>query len=1014
MTFQKRTVPANFRISHTIGVPLRFTLLFLFLSVTGAGASGAAGARVFTYPPGVHPKSPENSLYLPDRVIVKMAADPFASSPAGGAGIALKLNSTLQVRRSDMLFPSHSGPRWKADDELSRFFVVLYDAPVDPFVAAAELSAAPGVEFAEPWFIYPLFDAYSYVPNDSSFNLQWYIRTVYADSAWDISKGDSNVVIGFVDTGVQTDHPDLAANVWINPGEDGPDSLGGDRRMNGLDDDGNTKIDDWRGWDFGGADYLSPSEDNAPIPTAANNAHGTQTAGIACAVPDNNRGIAGAGFHTRILPVKATADNDTRGPGGSPYIIAGYQGIVYAAETGADIISLSWGGSGYSQAEQDWVNYAASLGAVIVAAAGNTGSAAELQYPASYDNVVSVAATQINADLKATYSSYNERVDVSAPGGEGSNLIYSTYYPGVYTYGSGTSMSTPLVAGVAALVRARFPSYTAAQIAEQVRVTCDDIYTANITYRYKLGKGRVNAYRALTESWPSVRMTNYYAKDSAGGNNNGAFEVNEDVDIRMDFTNYLDPTSSATTITLTSTDASVTVTSGVFLPGAIPTSGSVNNDAVPFRIHVEPGIAPQKIVTFTLGITDGSYSDRQQFTMLFNPTFATHTVNNVWTTLTNNGRIGFQDFPSNTQGVGVIFNGDNQLFEGGLLMGTSATKLVNVVRNPGAAQDADFTSALTYGMSGPGAVADEEGNTYFTDSTAPAANRLGVRVLMNSYAYASAPDDDYLITDYRITNVSGAPLSNFYAGLFMDWDVFSNSSAVNSGSYFDSNRTDFDAARAMEYAWYDTTGPTVYCGVVALEGAASYRALFNSITIDLSRAAKWGWISGGVVKDTSKGDIHSVISSGPYVIASGASQRVAFALVAGNGLADLLANADAAIARWTVIKTLTDVSTGAGEGVPGSFVLSQNFPNPFNPSTTIRYGLPERGNVRITVHSILGEKIRTLIGGGDQGAGYHEAVWDGTDDNGRNASSGVYFCRVEYSGPWYPVTGRLMKLLLLR
>ena len=96
---------------------------------------------------------------------------------------------------------------------------------------------------------------------------------------------------------------------------------------------------------------------------------------------------------------------------------------------------------------------------------------------------------------------------------------------------------------------------------------------------------------------------------------------------------------------------------------------------------------------------------------------------------------------------------------------------MNVIRNAGGTQDADFSSTLTYNMGGPGAVADEEGSTYFTDSTAPVTNRLGVRVMMNSYAYASAPDDDYVITMYDIRNVSGSPLANFYAGLFMDWDA---------------------------------------------------------------------------------------------------------------------------------------------------------------------------------------------------------------------------------------------------
>ncbi len=984
-------------------------------TAAGAGILPPGGARSPRTPGGMEPKTPGNSHYLPDRVIVKMSDDPRSATGKGDPRRAF--GSLYQARRLERMFPAAAVLPGVPGGDLSGLYVMQYDVPVDPFTAAAEISAAPGVEYAEPWFIYPLSDASAYTPNDSTFNLQWYLRSVRADSAWDIEKGDTNVVIGFVDTGVQTDHPDLAANIWINPGEDGLDGGLNDKRTNNVDDDLNGKIDDWNGWDFGGADFNAPTEDNVPKPTASNNAHGTHVAGIACAVTDNNRGIAGAGFRTRIMPVKATADNDTRGPAGTPYIIAGYQGIVYAAETGADIISLSWGGPGYSQAEQDIINYATSLGTLVVAAAGNTGSAAELQFPASYDNVVSVAATQVSADLKATYSSYNERVDVSTPGGQGSGAtaIWSTYYPNTYAYSTGTSMATPVAAGVAALIRAHYPAYSPQQVGEQLRVTCDDIYAANSGYRYKLGKGRVNAYRAMTESWPSVRMASYYAKDSAGGNGNGAFEVNEDIDIFTDFTNYLLPTSSATTITLTSTDVSVTVVNGLFLAGAIPTGGSVNNHGNPFRVHVQPGIAPLRVVTFTLEITDGTYFDRQQFTMLFNPTFATHTVNSVWTTLTNNGRIGFQDFPTNTQGVGFEFNGANQLFEGGLIMGTSAAKLINVVRNGLASppQDNDLSSTKTYAM-GPGTLADEEGNTYFADSTAPPANRLNVRVTMNSYAWAGAPDNDYVIATYAVKNVSGVQMTNFYAGVFLDWDVHPANPLVNPNSYFDSNRTAFDVSRGLAYVWYDTVGPTTYCGVVALEGAASFRALYNSLSIDLSDAAKWGWLSGGIMPDPTKGDVHVAISSGPYTIENGLARKVAFALVAGDDLADLQANADAAILKWASIKTLTAVDEAAGDGIPSEFTLDQNYPNPFNPSTTIRYALPAPGFVRLTIHSVLGDEVRTLISGDERGAGTHEVVWDGLDNRGRGAASGVYFYRMEYVDAERSAFSQSRKFVLMR
>ena len=285
---------------------------------------------------------------------------------------------------------------------------------------------------------------------------------------------------------------------------------------------------------------------------------------------------------------------------------------------------------------------------------------------------------------------------------------------------------------------------------------------------------------------------------------------------------------------------------------------------------------------------------------------------------------------------------------------------------------------------------------------------------MESYAYESAPDNRFIITSYGIKNASGVQIPALYAGIFLDWDVYAASSLVNQDSYFDSNRTGFDASRGMGYAWYDTLSPTPYCGLVALEGAASFRGILNSLTLDLSDAAKWGWISGGIVPETGKGDVHFVLSSGPLSIDPGLSKKVAFALVAGDGLADLQANADAAIAKWSAIKALTDVGAGGQAGLPGAFELEQNFPNPFNPSTTIRYALPSAGPVRLTIYSILGEEVRTLVAGDVMEAGFHEAAWDGLDRDGRGVASGVYIYRMEYTDAERHAFSRSMKFLLVR
>src|SRR5262249_48610015 len=154
------------------------------------------------------------------------------------------------------------------------------------------------------------------------------------------TQGDTTVLIGIVDTGVQWDHPDLAANIWINPGEWGPDGHGGFKQSNGIDDDSDGYVDDYHGWDFMGADYANPVPDNDPGPHSTLLAHGTHVAGIADAATNNITGIAGVGFTCRIIPVKTSADNDNRG--GGPFIERGFEGIVYAADRGARVINCSW------------------------------------------------------------------------------------------------------------------------------------------------------------------------------------------------------------------------------------------------------------------------------------------------------------------------------------------------------------------------------------------------------------------------------------------------------------------------------------------------------------------------------------------------------------------------------------------------------------------------------------------------------------------------------------------------
>ena len=928
--------------------------------------------------PGVVLKNRTNSQYLPGCVIVKLmpqTSTSLSKSAFGIASIDRVLSHVVGVTTSQ-LFPTTPLAQKPSDVDLSLLYVASYSSPNEPFALAEELSRLPEVQYAEPWFIYPLAER-TFTPNDPLYPSQWALDTVKAPAAWDITQGDSTVVVAIVDSGVEWIHPDLAANIWVNPGETGFDASG-DKRSNNSDDDHNGYVDDWHGWDFVGADYATYNPgttkgDNDPTPTGSNNAHGTHVAGIVAAVTNNGIGVASIAPKCRILPVKVSADNDTRTADGSSYILAGYQGIEYAARMGANIINCSWGGDGGSQAEQDIIDFATQHGSLIVAAAGNEGSDAFFS-PASYRNVLSVAATDQN-DRKATFSNYGDNIDVCAPGVS----IYSTLFPSAYAQWSGTSMASPLAAGLVALVKTKVPAYTSLQAGEQVRVTCDNIDALNRGYAGRLGRGRINALQSVTATnLRSMRLQSFAVSGASG--ENGVAKPADTLNVICSYKNILAPTSSGATIQLTSTNPQyITVVQGAFSLPSVGTFDTVSNNSAPFRVYVQPGVPQSYTARLQLTFTDGTFSDVQFISFLVNPTYATQNVNSIALTLTNDGRLGYYDYPTNNLGVGFVFNGVNYLFEGGLIIGTSSTRVVDVVRNETGIQDADFSSRNFFTLQTPGNVSDEDGSTTFSDSTAP--QQIGLRVKMHSYAFSDFADSKYIILHYEIKNNGVGTVSNLYAGIFLDWDIGSSNSEVYQ------NYSRYDATRSLGYAYSGQAGGLrAYLGIRALDSASSFRSLVNDGSIVLTRSAKWDWISGGFTQtDAGPTDIHHVISSGPFTIGPSSTQSVAFALVAGDSsLANLQQNADAAKAKWIAIRKLVSVDDNRAVG-PLKFELAQNYPNPFNPTTNIEFQIANFELVTLKVFNVLGEEVGTLVNEWRH-PGSYTVRW-----NASALSSGVYF-----------------------
>lgn len=361
--------------------------------------------------------------------------------------------------------------------------------------ALAAYNASSHVLLATPNYTLSVFQS----PNDPQFGSQWNLHNsgqsggtpdadIDAPEAWDTTIGSAATIVAVIDTGVDYTHPDLAANIWVNAGENPGD---------GIDNDGNGYIDDVHGYDFVNNDG-DPMDDQS---------HGTHVAGTIGAVGNNGIGVTGVAWNVRIMALKFL---DASGSGDTADAI---RALDYAVQMGALISNNSYGATGAENADplfEEAIRNAAAFGHIFVAAAGNSGNDndAVATYPAGFDvsNIIAVAATDEN-DVLASFSNYGAgSVDLAAPGTD----ILSTLPGGQYGLSSGTSMASPHVAGVVALVRSLHPDWTHQQVIAQVLNSVD--YVPGLEGR-TLTAGRLNAARAVNDTdGPRV-----VASDPAGG-----------------------------------------------------------------------------------------------------------------------------------------------------------------------------------------------------------------------------------------------------------------------------------------------------------------------------------------------------------------------------------------------------------------------------------------------------------------------------------------------------------------
>ncbi|MEO0312564.1 MAG: hypothetical protein RIQ89_2221 [Bacteroidota bacterium] len=884
--------------------------LMLLAAATFVGINGWAASTLLT----------DQGAVKPHTIVYKLAHVATRQSP-----VFVQALQKIGVTSTAPYFKQATNVSQKIGQQqvdLATIFKAELRADINPLEAAKALASSGSVIYAEPIFLHTM----EYTPNDPQIGQQYFLNNINAYNAWDVWKGDTNVVVAIIDSGTDWDHPDLQSQIKYNYNDP----------INGIDDDSDGYVDNYRGWDVS-------ENDNSPMCVGSD--HGSHVSGCAMAATDNGVGVAGPGFFCKFMPVKVSLDASTT------QIDNGYDGIVYAADHGAHVINCSWGRQGGpSSFEQDVINYATfNKDALIVAAAGNNSSNLD-HFPSAYANVISVASTT-QSDNKSGFSNFGYTIDVCAPGSN----IYTTVFNNNYTSYDGTSMASPVAAGCAAIIKSRFPSFNALQVGEQLRVTCDNIYgvSGNGTYTNQLGTGRVNLFKAITDTTsPSVRPYNFTYTDL----NDDAFVSNDTVRVGCTFKNFLRPTTNAT-VTILPGSTAVTILQNSFTIGALGTLDSVDCYTVPFEVKVRPTAPLNAVVPMRMVITDGAYTSTYVFTLTVNVDYLNITQNLVFSTNTSKGLIGFNGANQGGGGLGFVYNSNNLLYEAGIMIGTGVNQVSDMVRDDAGGSDLDFQSAQRISLVNPG-ISDFDTRGVFNDNPSPSP--LDISVTHRTYAWTNSPDDKYIIFDYFIKNNSGATLSNLYAGIFADWDI----------QVYTNNKCDEDAARKMGYA-YSTDAGGLYAAIKLLNSTPFMHNAIDNIAgaggLNLSdgfdTAEKYQSLSTNRATAGGTGtgnDVIDVVSSGPFTIAAGDSVRVSFALIAGDDLSDIQESADAAQDQFdNVVTSISSISNALGD--------LKVFPNPASQQATIQLIASKSGNAIVQLIApdgkIVYSQLTTLVGG---------------------------------------------------
>lgn len=767
-------------------------------------------------------------------------------------------------------FPRHSAPRQTQSKsgfgqaDLSLWYKMEIPETMQGSFLLHSLNRLPFFRHVE-WkneAVFPLA-----IPNDPAADSingsqRQVLRKIRAYEAWALSEGDSNVIIGLLDTGTPVTHEDLAGNIRRNEADP----------VNGMDDDGNGLTDDYLGWDFGSNDNNPAPDNNGTAP-----GHGTSVSSLAGASTGNGTGIAGIGWKCRILPVKIW------NWAGSFSNFSGYEAIVYAADMGCRVINCSWGGPGAgSQFEQDIIRYATfNKGALVVAAGGNT--AGYYQFlPANYDYVLGVSMTD-TSDRIVSAASRHFKLDLTAPGVGVFGIRTSGNYGWV---DGGSSMACPQVAGAAALLLSRFPELNGLQAGELLRVNSDTIYhlPGNAGFRDQCGRGRLNIFKAL-------KKENRISLRAVECRSSGRARPGDTLRLALRFENYLEAVPGfSVQLSVASVDFTMLNSEAGF--GAMESMAELESGFV-FSGIVNPALSTRKELAVKAEIRSGAYRDVRWFQVQLNPGWITLDSNEVEISVAENGRLGFADL-AGYLGSGIRYKGIQVSGDAGLMLGTGPSRVSNCVFS-GPSTDAHFKAENRPAFSSWPELS-QHAFFHFNDSlAATAANGFGIK----QSVYESTADSlrSALFISYQITNRNAVAIDSLCVGMYNDWESDDP----------DANLCRWDSSLQMGY----TSGQGIRNNVVGTLILEAQEPQFFAIdalpdtaggNINLydgfSQSEKWKTLSSGLKRTSAGGsqgnNVLQVCGSKLRNLQPGETRKIAFAFVFGDSLPDLQQKAGSA------------------------------------------------------------------------------------------------------------------------